>query len=224
MAKARRRKSPEQRLRGYKAEFRKTSKGGVFYEPGIPPRYGEFFAFDNADKDNVVYRRGFTGPRVLATIGGGHFYRREPGARQAAKKEDIEKQLYVDAEKAEREGNFDPKNIKEGRQKVLRGITLRRGRLEFRKKLLAAYSFHCAITDCDCTDGLEAAHILPYRGADTDHIQNGILLRSDIHTLFDIGKIGFAPIGHKVKVVVSKSLNGTVYGKLKGKTLQLPSS
>jgi hypothetical protein len=60
MANLRSRKSPEQRIRGYKAEFRKTSKDGVFYERGIPPRHAKFFTFDNRDKDNVILRSGFT--------------------------------------------------------------------------------------------------------------------------------------------------------------------
>jgi hypothetical protein len=219
MAKPRQRKSPEQRLRGYKAEFRKTSKGGVFYERGTPARHGKFFTFDNR-KDNVILRPGFNRARVLVAIGGEPLHRGGP-QRRPAKGQNVDSQLERDARKAEREGNFNPKNIREGRKKVLRGINLRRGQPEFRKKLLEAYSCRCAITNCDCADALEAAHIVPYRGEYTNHIQNGILLRSDIHTLFDIGKIGFAPLSHKV--VVSKSLKATVYGKLKGKTLRLPS-
>jgi len=221
MANSRRRKSPEARLRGFKAEFRKTSKDGVFYERGTLPRYAKFFTFDNRNKDNVILRPGFAPTKVLAAIGGEPIWKRDPDAHQAAKNQKIDKQLERDARKAEREGRFDPKNIKEGRQKIVREIILRRGQPEFRKKLLEAYSSRCAVTDCDCRHGLEAAHILPYRGDDTNHVQNGILLRSDIHILFDIGKIGFAPISHKV--IVSKSLMGTAYGKLKGKTLRIPS-
>ena len=36
------------------------------------------------------------------------------------------------------------------------------------------------------SETLEAAHIIPYKGSSTNHIQNGILLRADIHTLFDL--------------------------------------
>ena len=35
------------------------------------------------------------------------------------------------------------------------------------------------------TTGLEAAHIMPYRGTAYDHPENGLLLRADIHRLFD---------------------------------------
>jgi predicted restriction endonuclease len=67
---------------------------------------------------------------------------------------------------------------------------------------------------------LEAAHIRPYGGDATNHVQNGILLRSDIHTLFDMRKIAINPINYKV--LVAKSLKGTVYGKLNGEKVRLP--
>jgi putative restriction endonuclease len=129
--------------------------------------------------------------------------------------------LARDAKKAELEGDFDPRNIKEARERVNRVINRRRGRPAFRAKLLEAYSHRCAVTGCDCPDALEAAHIIPYRGENTNHIQNGILLRSDIHTLFDLGKIGINPVTHKV--IISDSLSETVYAGLEGKKLRLPS-
>lgn len=141
--------------------------------------------------------------------------------RRAIARRNLEEQLARSAEKAEREGDFDPKNIRDGRQKAIRGITLRRGQLAFRKKLLEAYGSRCAVTGCDCSDTLEAAHIVPYCGEDTNHIQNGLLLRSDIHTLFDMGKIGIDPLSHNV--IVSKSLSGTVYQNLNGKKSVEPS-
>jgi len=139
---------------------------------------------------------------------------------QAALNKNVDKELARDAKKAELEGDFDPRNIKEARERVLREINLRRGQLRFRAKLLEAYSRRCAVTGCDCPDVLEAAHILPYRGDNTNHIQNGILLRSDIHTLFDLGKIGINPATHKV--IISDSLSGTAYARLKGKKVRLP--
>jgi hypothetical protein len=220
MANSRQRKSPSARLAGYKAAFRKTSRNGVYYERGTPPSYAKYFTLDRY-KRNVVLRSRWTREKILADVGGRPFHRQGISTqRQTEKSRYVDKQLERDAKKAEREGRFDPKNIKDGREKAFHAITLRRGRLGFRRKLLEVYSRHCAVTKCDCPDGLEAAHILPYRGDDTNHVQNGILLRSDIHTLFDLGKIGFAPISHKV--IVSKLLKGTVYGKLEGKTLRLP--
>jgi predicted restriction endonuclease len=42
-------------------------------------------------------------------------------------------------------------------------------------------------------DILEAAHIMPYKGIKDNHAENGLLLRSDIHTLFDLDLIGINP-------------------------------
>ena len=50
------------------------------------------------------------------------------------------------------------------------------------------YEGKCAVTGCDVPDVLQAAHIFPYMGPETNHPSNG-LLRADIHTLFDLGLI-----------------------------------
>lgn len=148
--------------------------------------------------------------------------RRRPRQRtlRPSAKRTVDEQLARDAKKAESEGDFDPKNLAEGREWARRRINLRRGQPEFRTKLLKAYGNRCAVTGCDCPDALEAAHIHPYCGKDTNHTQNGLLLRSDIHTLFDLGRIGFDPVTGKV--IVSASLRGTVYEKLEQESLRSP--
>ncbi|MEO2018753.1 MAG: HNH endonuclease signature motif containing protein [Fuerstiella sp.] len=40
---------------------------------------------------------------------------------------------------------------------------------------------------------LEAAHIRPYRRPEDNDVQNGLLLRADIHTLFDLNLLGIEP-------------------------------
>jgi putative restriction endonuclease len=40
---------------------------------------------------------------------------------------------------------------------------------------------------------LDAAHIQPYLGAASNHVQNGLLLRTDLHRLYDQGLIGVTP-------------------------------
>lgn len=65
-------------------------------------------------------------------------------------------------------------------------IRLRRGQKEFRDKLLAAYGRKCAVTRCRIEGLLEAAHIQPYSVARNNDVSNGLLLRADIHTLFDL--------------------------------------
>jgi hypothetical protein len=106
------------------------------------------------------------------------------------------------------------------RRRELGLIVRRRGQPEFRQKLINAYQGRCALTGCDVVETLEAAHILPYRGAHTNHVQNGLLLRADIHTLFDLNLMTIDP--ETFVVVLVPMLKGTTYGKMDGKLITLP--
>jgi hypothetical protein len=68
----------------------------------------------------------------------------------------------------------------------LQRIRLRMGQPAFRSRLLAAYDGRCAITDADVPETLEAAHIVAHADGGTTDTSNGILLRADLHTLFDL--------------------------------------
>ncbi|MFO0713625.1 MAG: HNH endonuclease signature motif containing protein [Sandaracinus sp.] len=59
----------------------------------------------------------------------------------------------------------------------------------FRAKLLAAHDARCVVTGCDAVLALEAAHIRPVGQGGGDGIENGLLLRADLHRLFDAGLI-----------------------------------
>jgi hypothetical protein len=122
-------------------------------------------------------------------------------------------------EQAIEEGAFDPQNDEDARDRAAALIVRRQGQPEFRKKLLKAYNNRCAISRCDCPDALEAAHIRPYKGKYTNHIKNGLLLRSDIHTLVDLGKIR---IDSNYKIGVCDELQSTVYKEFHDKSLDLP--
>lgn len=117
---------------------------------------------------------------------------------------------------------FNPADVTDARDRIVAAIVRRRGQPEFRQKLLHAYECKCAISDCDCVDVLEAAHIIPYRGERTNHIQNGLLLRGDIHTLFDLGKI--AVDSANWTVLVSSDLKDTVYWRLNGAPIKVPTN
>lgn len=80
---------------------------------------------------------------------------------------------------------FEPSDIQDGRKKVLREFAIRQGQKKFREKLLGAYEFRCAVTGTAIMATLQAAHIVPYKGPQTNSVQNGLLLRADIHNLFD---------------------------------------
>ncbi|MDQ2889963.1 MAG: HNH endonuclease [Gemmatimonadota bacterium] len=117
-------------------------------------------------------------------------------------------------------GEFTPPSADDARETVMASIVRRRGQPAFRRTLLAAYRRKCAVTGCDVTEALEAAHLIPYNGEKTNHPANGILLRADIHTLFDLGLLSVHPT--TLSVSVAYSLKQTVYGKLHGQQISLP--
>lgn len=117
---------------------------------------------------------------------------------------------------------FDPSSIEDGRRRVFAEVARRQGQAKFRNKLMTNYEGACAISGCDIADVLHAAHIFPYLGPDTNHPSNGLLLRADIHTLFDLGLIRIEP--GTLKISVSSVLDQTDYEQYRGKTLRLPSS
>ena len=80
------------------------------------------------------------------------------------------------------------------------------------------YGRRCAISGCPVLDVLEAAHIHPYRGKETNHVANGLLLRADFHTLLDCGLLAVDPDG--ARVVVAPAIRSSSYGKLHGRTLR----
>jgi predicted restriction endonuclease len=115
---------------------------------------------------------------------------------------------------------FDPDSNTDVRQRALRAIRVRRGQPAFRAALLHVYAGRCAITGCAVRDVLEAAHIVPYQGSITNHVTNGLLLRADLHTLFDCDLIAIHPDNRRV--VISPSLEGSSYAKLAGRALRAP--
>lgn len=115
---------------------------------------------------------------------------------------------------------FDPMNLEDGRSKTLSFINQRQGQLAFRRKLMEAYGNCCAVTGCNIIQILEACHIRPYRGHHTNDTRNGLLLRSDIHSLFDLGLLGVDPA--TFEIVVSQALLGTEYEQFHGIPLRLP--
>lgn len=76
---------------------------------------------------------------------------------------------------------------------------VREGQGSFRLRLLDAYGSQCAITGEHTEPVLDAAHIQPYLGPASNHVQNGLLLAKEFHTLFDRGYVTITP-EHVVKV------------------------
>ena len=105
------------------------------------------------------------------------------------------------------------------RLKALREVIVREGQPVFRRKLIEAYEGKCAVTGCSIQVLLEAAHITPYAGAWHTRAQHGLLLKTDIHTLFDRGLLW---IDTDFKIRISERLAGTEYAELNGRCLMLP--
>ena len=63
----------------------------------------------------------------------------------------------------------------------------------FRVSVLDACDRACAVTGEHSLPVLEAAHIMPYADGGTHDVTNGLLLRSDIHRLFDLGYVTVTP-------------------------------
>ena len=102
----------------------------------------------------------------------------------------------------------------------------RLGQGTFRVAVTGAYGGACAVSREHSLPVLEAAHIRPY-GADGSHeVVNGLLLRADIHRLFDAGYVTVTP---EHRFVVSQRLareweNGKVYYEMDGRRIAVPRS
>jgi putative restriction endonuclease len=105
-----------------------------------------------------------------------------------------------------------------------RTIIPRLGQAGFKAVVQEAYGRRCAITDHKIIPTLQAAHILPVAEGGEHRVDNGILLRSDVHTLFDKGYIG---VDHDYRILVSPRLrsefgNGDELYARQGHTIKLP--
>ena len=121
----------------------------------------------------------------------------------------------------EAEGAFAPSDLEDARKRILATIVRRQGQPAFRRQLLQLYTGKCAISGCNVAAALDAAHIVPYKGPDTNHPANGLLLRTDLHTLFDLGLVAIDT--ETMSVLIAPSLAGTCYQQYSGKRLFLPS-
>ncbi|MEU4712467.1 HNH endonuclease [Micromonospora purpureochromogenes] len=113
----------------------------------------------------------------------------------------------------------EPSSNEDARLRTMRNIVQRQGQATFRQRLLHVYDRRCAVTRESAEAVLEAAHIEPYMGPHSNRLTNGLLLRADLHTLFDLHLIGIDQDG---KLVVSSRLSGSSYASLQARSLALP--
>jgi putative restriction endonuclease len=103
-------------------------------------------------------------------------------------------------------------------------VTPRLGQGSFRIMVTDAYGRRCAATGERTLPVLQAAHIKPYSLLGEHRVDNGLLLRSDLHTLYDRGYLTVTP---DYRIEVSRRIreefeNGRDYYALDGKTIALP--
>jgi len=101
-------------------------------------------------------------------------------------------------------------------------VEQRLGQGTFRSRVTDAYGRRCAVTGERTLPVLEAAHIKPYAQQGPNRVDNGLLLRSDLHRLFDRGLVTVEP--ERLTFQVSERIrdeysNGRVYYELEGKPL-----
>src|SRR6476469_4836774 len=88
------------------------------------------------------------------------------------------------------------------------------------------YRRRCAVTLERTLPALEAAHIRPYGDGGAHEARNGLLLRRDIHSLFDAGYVTVTP---ELRFEVSQRIreefdNGKHYYALHGNSIELPAN
>ncbi|WP_430966719.1 HNH endonuclease [Spongiimicrobium sp. 2-473A-2-J] len=104
------------------------------------------------------------------------------------------------------------------KDKQLYARTIRKGQPKFREELLRLYEFGCAICGHGPDNVLEACHIVPHSVSGNNQIDNGLLLRSDLHDLFDDGLLKINPKTYMIEL--NPSLSKTPYARFDGKMLR----
>lgn len=102
-------------------------------------------------------------------------------------------------------------------------VRARLGQGSFRILVTEAYSRKCAMTEEKTLPVLQAAHIKPYSCSGPNMVNNGLLLRADLHILFDKGYITITRDYHieVSKKIVEEFDNGKNYYKLHGERLKV---
>jgi putative restriction endonuclease len=92
----------------------------------------------------------------------------------------------------------------------------------FRKNLLHAYASRCCITECSTVASLEAAHIDRFSAGGSDSVSNGLVLRADLHRLFDAKLLTMRWKGETLVCVVNQKIHDDQHRKIHNKIVRLP--
>lgn len=132
----------------------------------------------------------------------------------------VERLLAAMVERYADDPRFVPGDVFGGDQIVRRRL----GQKSFQALVLDAYRGRCAVTGERIRPVLQAAHIQPVSVGGQNRLDNGLLLRSDVHTLFDAGYIGVDP---NLRLMVSQRLraefdNGEEFYSRAGTEIAVP--
>lgn len=101
----------------------------------------------------------------------------------------------------------------------LMSVEIRKHQTEFKERVLKYYN-QCVVTGCSIIKALDAAHIIPHSEYVNFNTANGLILRSDIHRLYDAKLLS---INENGVVNLEKSLRANdCYKYLHGKKVTIP--
>ena len=108
--------------------------------------------------------------------------------------------------------NDDPNELQSFAKRV------RRGQSAFRNNLLKAYGKECAVTGEGPEEVLEAVHIVPHSQSGINELDNGLLIKADLHHLLDDDLLFIDP--ETKEITLDNKLRPTSYWQLNGVVLR----
>jgi hypothetical protein len=174
--------------------------------------------------DPRVEAKGFDGVANVDRLVWDHYYQAERKEIDVSRlRDDLARHEFSDPltfvveDKAEPSDDYQPIQDEDKRQAYARRV--RKGQSRFRKALHTLYGSRCAFTGTDEESVLEACHIISHAKTGDNSLDNGLLLRSDIHVLFDEHLMTLANDGQRI--LVRKDVTAPEYVSLSGKSTRL---
>lgn len=115
---------------------------------------------------------------------------------------------------------LDQAGIDAANEERIKRISRHQGSPAFRKALLDAYNGRCAITGANTSDVLDAVVISQDLEFEPMKVSDGLLLRTDIHRLFDEHLLSIDPSSYEV--VLAPKVSNSEYRDLEGISIELP--
>jgi len=178
---------------------------------------GKYVHYDVVSGPNPFGPQGGLGGKFIEGEIRGHFWKREKAeefAKNLATKEGLiylsafDPTMEAMAAPIKPQSEFDIDSVIDDRKKRLKLAHVRKGQKTFRTQVMSAFGGKCAVTGCDVPQALQACHIYSYLGEATNHPSNGLLLRSDLHGLFDSYLI---TVSEKGRLLLSSKLKDSDY-------------